>query len=79
MTTPARYYALQWMMDHEALGPDGVFGRKPPSLRMVRLMAKEDEAIRLPLGQFEHFKWRLTDKGREALLKKPKRRADRAT
>jgi hypothetical protein len=74
MPTPARYYALQWFHDHEALGPDGVITRKPPSARMRRLMAKEGQVIRLPIGQFEYQKWLLTPKGREALQAKPTRR-----
>jgi hypothetical protein len=71
MPTPARYRALAWFADHEARGPDEVFSRKPPSTRMRRLMAKEGEVVRLPLGQFEHFQWRLTPLGREVLAKKP--------
>lgn len=71
MTTPARYRALQWFLDHEALGPDAMMRRQPPTTRMRRLMAKEGEVIRLPLGQFEHGKWLLTSKGREKLLTKP--------
>jgi hypothetical protein len=72
MTTPARYRALQWFLDHETLGPDGVFGKKPPSARMVRLMAREEEVVRLPTGQFGYQKWLLTAQGREKLLNKPK-------
>lgn len=78
MLTPARYYALQWFSDHEALGPDGVFGRKPPSARMRRLMAKEGQVIRLPIGQFEYQKWLLTPQGREALAAKPPPRRSRS-
>jgi hypothetical protein len=67
MPTPARYIALQWFADHEALGPDAVFQRKPPSARMRHMMAQEGEVMRLPIGQFEYQKWLLTDKGREIL------------
>lgn len=71
MPSPARYNALQWFFDHEAQGPDGVFTRRPPSARMRRLMAKQGELIRLPIGQFEYQKWLLTDKGREVLAGRP--------
>jgi hypothetical protein len=71
MTTSARYRALQWFHDHEALGPDGVFGRKPPTTRMRRLMAKEGEVYRIPVGQFAFGKWLLTPQGREKLDAKP--------
>ena len=70
MTTPARYRALQWFSDHEALGPDEMLSRKPPSAKMRRMMAREGQVIRLPLGQFELYKWRLTPQGREVLLAK---------
>jgi hypothetical protein len=74
MTTPARYRALQWFLDHEVLGPDAVLlGRKPPSTKMRRLMAREGQVIRLPLGQFEYQKWLLTPLGRETLQRKPRR------
>jgi hypothetical protein len=72
MTTPARYYALQWFLDHEAIGPDSVFGRKPPTTRMIRLMARSGEVVRLPIGQFEMGKWLLTAHGREVLQNKKK-------
>jgi hypothetical protein len=78
MPTTARFHALQWFHDHEAGGPDAVFSRKPPTVRMRRLMAKEGEVVRLPLGQFEHFQWRLTPLGREALAKKPPARRSRS-
>jgi hypothetical protein len=71
MTTPARYRALQWFLDHETLGPDGVFGKKPPSARMVRLMVNEGQIMRLPLGQFKYGKWLLTKQGRDVLNSKP--------
>ena len=71
MPTSARFYALQWFADHEALGPDGVFGRKAPSTRMRRLMAKEGEVENEPVGQFKYLKWILTPAGREKLQAKP--------
>ena len=73
MPTPARYYALQWLLDHEVLGPDGVFDRKPPSARMRRLMAQEGDVYRLPVGQFNYQQWRLTPQGRDKLLQKKPR------
>jgi hypothetical protein len=72
MPTPARYYALQWFFDHEEHGPNGVFGRKAPSARMRRLMAKQGEVMRVPLGQFDYQVWRLTPQGREVLEGRPK-------
>jgi hypothetical protein len=72
MPTPARYYALQWFFDHEELGPDAVFNRKPPSGRMRKLMAHEGQVSRLSVGQFKYEKWRLTPQGREVLESKPK-------
>jgi hypothetical protein len=74
MTSPARYYALRWFFDHEEGGPDAVFNRKPPSARMRRLMAKEGQVMRLPIGQFAYQNWRLTDQGREVLGAKPEKR-----
>lgn len=74
MPTKARYVALEWFRDHEVLGPDEVFKRRPPSARMRRLMAKEGEAEHIPVGQFGLVKWRLTDKGREVLGAKPAKR-----
>jgi hypothetical protein len=71
MVTRARYHALQWLLDHEMLGPDEMLSRKPPSARMRRLMAKEGQVIRLPLGQFDYQKWLLTPQGREVLRAKP--------
>ena len=38
--TTARYRALQWFFDHEKHGVDCVFGRKAPSAKMRRLMAR---------------------------------------
>jgi hypothetical protein len=72
MPSAARYYALQWFFDHEALGPDGVFNRKPPSARMRKLMLLEGQVDRVSVGQFRYGKWRLTAKGREALENRPK-------
>ena len=71
MTTPARYRALQWFLDHEVLGSTGVFFRTPPSARMRRLMARQGDVYRLPIGQFELYQWRLTEQGRQVLLAKP--------
>ena len=71
MTTPARYKALKWFFDHEELGPDGVFTRRPPSARMRKLMAQEDQVFRIPVGQFAYQQWRLTEKGREILASQP--------
>jgi hypothetical protein len=80
MPTPARYRALQWFLDHEAQGPDEVFNRRPPSARMRKLMAKEGQVVRLPLGQFEHHHWRLTPLGREVLEKRlPRKKAARCS
>lgn len=78
MPTTARYHALQWFRDHEEGGPDAVFNRRPPTVRMRRLMAKEGEVVRLPLGQFEHFQWRLTPLGRDKLAKQPPPRRNRS-
>lgn len=69
--TPARYDALKWFLDHEMLGPDSVLTRPAPTARMRRLMAKDGDVVRLPLGQFEMNKWRLTPQGRTALLQRP--------
>lgn len=74
MTTKARFGALEWFRSHEELGPDGVFDRKPPSARMRRMMAREGQVIRLPIGQFGYQKWILTPQGREVLQSKPTRR-----
>jgi len=74
MTTAARLKALQWFHDHEVGGPNAVFDRRPPSAKMRRLMAKEDQVMRLPVGQFEYHQWRLTPLGREVLAKRPTRR-----
>jgi hypothetical protein len=78
VVTRTRYYALQWLLDHEVLGPDGVFDRKPPSTRMRRLMAQEGDVFRLPVGQFNYQQWRLTPQGRDKLLQKPKVRRRRS-
>jgi hypothetical protein len=72
MTTPARYRALQWFLDPEVLGRTEMLTRTPPSARMRKLMAKENEVYRIPVGQLEHYQWRLTAQGREKLLNKPK-------
>jgi hypothetical protein len=77
MTTPARYKALKWFLDHEELGPDGVFSRRPPSARMRRLMAKDGQVYRIPVGQFAYQQWRLTPEGREELQKQPLPRSHR--
>lgn len=77
MVTLARYNALQWFVDHEELGPDGVFSRKPPSTRMRRLMANQGEVVRQPVGQFEYQNWRLTPIGRAKLGTRPKPRGRR--
>jgi hypothetical protein len=79
VTTSARYKALQWFLDHEALGPDEMLTRRPPSARMRRLMAREGQVMRLPIGQFEYQKWLLTPLGKETLQNKPqgKRRGER--
>jgi hypothetical protein len=78
MPTPARYHALQWFHDHEALGRDEMLTRDPPTVRMRRLMAKEGEVVRIPVGQLEHYQWRLTPLGREKLLGKPPPRRSRS-
>jgi hypothetical protein len=74
MPTPARYHALQWFHDHEVLGRDAVFTRKSPTTRMRRLMVREGQVERLPVGQLDHYQWRLTPQGREALGAKQKKR-----
>lgn len=71
MATPARYTALQWFFDHEAQGPDGVFNRKPPTVRMRKLMEADGHVVKEPVGQFGYRRWLLTAKGRELLEKKP--------
>jgi hypothetical protein len=71
MPSPARYRALQWFRDHEALGPDGVFNRKPPSGRMRNMMAADGQVAKEPVGQFKYQRWLLTAKGREVLEAKP--------
>jgi hypothetical protein len=75
MPTPARWYALAWFRDHETGGPDAVFGRKAPSARMRRLMVKQGEVERAPVGQFAYQKWTLTTLGHEVLGKKQTRRS----
>ena len=77
MPTPARYRALQWLLDHERTGPDGVFTAKPPSARMRKIMAKDGQVMRIPVGQFEHYQWRLTPEGREVLRNQPTPRGRR--
>jgi hypothetical protein len=62
---------LQWFFDHEQGGPDAVLTRKPPSARMRRLMAKEGDVSKLPIGQFDYQRWRLTDAGLKVLQAKP--------
>jgi hypothetical protein len=71
MPSAGRYRALTWFRDHEALGPDSVIDRKPPSARMRRLMAKEGQVAKQPIGQFKYQRWLLTAKGREVLEAKP--------
>lgn len=71
MPTPARFHALQWFADHEDLGRTAMLTRTPPSTKMRRLMAKEGQAVRIPVGQLDHYQWRLTPLGRETLAKKP--------
>ena len=78
MTTPARYNALQWFHDHEALGRTEMLTRKPPTARMRKLMAKEGQVYRIPVGQLDHYQWRLTPEGRKALEKKPPSRRSRS-
>ena len=78
MPTPARYVALRWFYDHEALGPDEVLRRKPPSARIRRLMVENGEVEKVPVGQFAFQKWVLTDKGREILNQKPPPRKRRS-
>lgn len=77
MPTAARYKALAWFFDHEALGPDAVFHRKPPSGRMRKLMERAEQVERVPVGQFRYAHWKLTAQGREALESKPKPRGRR--
>lgn len=77
MTTPARYKALKWFLDHEELGPNGVLTRRPPSARMRKLMAQDDQVFRIPVGQFSYQQWRLTPKGREILANQPPPRGHR--
>jgi hypothetical protein len=72
MTTTARYRALQWLFDHEVLGRTEMLMRTPPSTKMRRLMAREGQVFRIPVGQLEHYQWRLTPLGREVLQAKPK-------
>ena len=72
MTTPARYNALQWFFDHEVLGRTEMLTRPPPTVRMRKLMAREEQVYRIPVGQLDHYQWRLTAKGREVLENKPK-------
>jgi hypothetical protein len=67
MTTPARYRALQWFLDHEALGPDAVFNSKPPTVRMRNMMEVAGQVAKEPVGQFKYQRWLLTAKGREVL------------
>lgn len=74
MPTRARFYALQWFCDHEEQGPDAVFNRKPPTTRMRKLMAKENQVTRQSVGQFKYQQWRLTPQGREVLAKKRQRK-----
>lgn len=77
MPTSARWYALQWFSDHEKGGPDAVLTRKAPSTRMRRLMVRNGQVERRPIGQFNFQAWVLTPEGREMLLKKPKARRPR--
>jgi hypothetical protein len=70
MTTKARFFALEWFWDHQAMGPNAIFDRKPPTLRMRNLMLKEGQIARLPLGQFDYAQWRLTSEGAAVLLNK---------
>lgn len=74
MTTRARFRALAWFADHEALGPDGVFDRRPPTNRMRKLMVREDQVMPAPIGQFKYQQWRLTPHGRAVLANKPRRK-----
>ena len=71
MPTAARYRALMWFSDHEQQGPDAVFNRKPPSGRMRKLMERAKQVERVPVGQFKHDHWRLTEQGRKELDNKP--------
>lgn len=73
MTTSARYYALRWFADHEALGPDEMLTRRPPTARMRKLMLAEGHLTTVPLNQFNHHNWRLTPQGHAVLKAKSKR------
>jgi hypothetical protein len=77
MTTPARYRALQWFLDHEELGRTAMLKRDPPTTKMRRLMAREGQVLRIPVGQLDHYQWRLTPAGRRALQNKPQRKRNR--
>ncbi|WLB24917.1 hypothetical protein QIH85_23850 [Bradyrhizobium japonicum] len=71
--TTARYAALQWFADHER-DPLSVLMAAKPSTKMRRLMAREGQVFRVPVGQFNYDRWLLTDAGRAALASRPKGR-----
>jgi hypothetical protein len=74
LTTPGRYYALQWFADHEDLGATAVLTRKSPSKKMRGWMLREGQLKMIPRGQFSFHNSVLTAEGRAALAKKPKPR-----
>lgn len=71
--TTARYRALQWFADHER-DPLSVLLTAKPSTKMRRLMAREGQVFRVPVGQFNYDRWLLTDAGRAALAARKQRR-----
>jgi hypothetical protein len=71
--TPARYRALQWFADHER-DPLSVLMKEKPSTKMRRLMAREGQVFRVPVGQFNYDRWLLTDEGRGLLANKPRQK-----
>jgi hypothetical protein len=76
--TTARYRALQWFADHER-DPLSVLMTEKPSTKMRRLMAREGQVFRVPVGQFNYQRWLLTDAGRAVLATKPVRRKCKPT
>jgi hypothetical protein len=73
MTTTARWRALRWFADHAA-DINKVMGRRQPSGKMRKLMIREGQLQRVPVGGFGHAYFVLTEQGWLMLANKHKRK-----
>lgn len=74
MTSSARWTALRWFRDHE-IDINAVAGRRRPSSRMWRLMIREGQLDKRPVGSFGHARFVLTDAGKQLLASRRRARA----